>query len=67
MDAKKIIAVIIISLIVILSYYIWLTKPYVPYAMVQDIDILISPEKIIVKDFNDTITLKVDLKNIAQE
>jgi len=65
---------IIISTLIILSMavlIIFLTpNPLnltIKYATSEDIDVIISPETISFNDYNETIKIKVEMKNIAQE
>lgn len=43
-----------------------LSSSSIPYASVEDIEITLSPEKIVIENYNQTISLRVDMKNIAQ-
>jgi len=42
------------------------SNSFIPYATVEDIEITLSPEKVIIDNYNQTISLRVDMKNIAQ-
>jgi hypothetical protein len=71
MKKKKILVLIIVTLLFIGIILIFLTpnpyNPMIDYATNEDIDIIISPDPLTFSDYNESVEINVEMKNIAKD